>query len=129
MSQIDFTESEKEIYVYFADGLFNSISKFTSSPKFIYNIEEIRKSLEKIVKISSLEPYVQRNNEVILCFVNASFSYKQKNIISSKKLIDFYKMFVNLKDSKKNIVIDSIIARLKNVPVEIQIDPFENLPF
>lgn len=129
MSQIDFTEYEKEIYMHFADGLYNSIHKFTSKPEFKYNIEEICKSLEKIAKISSLESYVQRNNEVILCFVKASFSYKQKNTIQSNNLIDFYKMFVDLTTSKKNIVIDAIIARLKNVPIEIQTDPYEDLPF
>ncbi len=89
-SQIDFTDDEKSIYIAFADEMYDSISKFTSTPEFKYDIEEIRVSLEKIVKISSLEYYVQRNNDVISCFVKASFRYKQKNLIESESRLNFF---------------------------------------
>ena len=128
-NQIDFTNDEKSVYIAFADGLYDSISKFTSTPVFKYDIEDIRVSLEKIVKISSLEYYVQRNNEVISCFVNASFKYNPKKIIESNALINFYRLLVDSNNSKKNIIVNSIIARLKNVPVEIEVNPFEDLPF
>lgn len=128
-NQIDFTDDEKSIYIAFADGLYDSISKFTSTPEFKYDIEDIRISLEKIVKISSLEYYVQRNNEVISCFVSASFKYSPKKIIKSNALINFYRLLVDSNNSKKNIIVNSIIARLKNVPVEIEVDSFEDLPF
>lgn len=128
-SQIDFTDDEKSIYIAFADGLYNSISKFTSTPEFKYDTEDIRVSLEKIVKISSLEYYVQRNNDVISCFVSASFKYRPKKIIKSDALINFYRLLVDSNNSKKNIIVNSIIARLKNVPVEIEVDPFDDLPF
>ena len=65
-----FDNNQKECYMAFADGLFNSITKFNSEPVFKYNIDEIRLSLEKVVKISSLEIYVQCNNDVINCFVD-----------------------------------------------------------
>lgn len=128
-SQIDFTDDEKSIYIAFADGLYDSISKFTSTPEFKYDTENIRVSLEKIVKISSLEYYVQRNNDVISCFVSASFKYRPKKIIKSDALINFYRLLVDSNNSKKNIIVNSIIARLKNVPVEIEVDPFDDLPF
>lgn len=128
-SQIDFTDDEKSIYIAFADGLYDSISKFTSTPEFKYDTEDIRVSLEKIVKISSLEYYVQRNNDVISCFVSASFKYRPKKIIKSDALINFYRLLVDSNNSKKNIIVNSIIARLKNVPVEIEVDPFDDLPF
>ncbi|HIR74300.1 TPA: protein kinase family protein [Candidatus Ventrenecus avicola] len=128
-SQIDFTDNEKSIYIAFADGLYDSILKFTSSPEFKYDIEEIRILLEKIVKISSLEYYVQRNDDVISCFVSTSFRYTRKCIIESETLINFYRLFVNSNNFKKSIIVDSIIARLKNVPVEIELDPFADLPF
>lgn len=128
-SKIMFNESEKKCYLAFADGLFNSISKFKSEPEFIYNVEEVRISLEKIVKISSLETYVQRNNDVISCFVNASFRYKKKEIIKSSELINFYRFFVDADDSKKRIIVDSIIARLKNIPLESESDQYDDLPF
>lgn len=128
-NQIDFTDDEKSIYIAFADGLYDSISKFTSTPEFKYDTEDIRVSLEKIVKISSLEYYVQRNNDVISCFVSASFKYRPKKIIKSDALINFYRLLVDSNNSKKNIIVNSIIARLKNVPVEIEVDPFDDLPF
>ena len=128
-NQIDFTDVEKIIFIVFADGLYDSISKFTSTPEFKYDIEDIRISLERIVKISSLEYYVQRNNEVISCFVSASFKYSPKKIIESDALINFYRLLVDSTNSKRNIIVNSIIARLKNVPVEIEVDPFDDLPF
>jgi len=128
-SQILFSEEDRDTYIAFADGLEKSITKFTSVPEFKYNLEEIRLSLEKVVKVSSLEYYVQRNSEVITCFVNAYFTYKNRNNISSNELINFYRLFVNSDSTKKRIIIDSIISRLKKVPVEIETDPFEDLPF
>ena len=128
-NQIDFTDDEKSIYITFADGLYDSITKFTSTPEFNYDIEDIRISLEKIVKISSLEYYVQRNNEVISCFVSASFKYNSRKTMESRALINFYRLLVDSNNSKKNIIINSIIARLKNVPIEIEVIPFEDLPF
>ena len=127
LNQIDFTDDEKNIYNAFADELYNSIVKFTSKPEYKYDVEEIKNALENIVKISSLEYYVQRNNDVISCFVNACFRYKRKSLIESKVLIDFYELFVNSNFTKKSIIVNSIIARLKNVPIEIGL--FDDLPF
>lgn len=125
-----FDNNQKECYMAFADGLFNSITKFNSEPVFKYNIDEIRLSLEKVVKISSLEIYVQCNNDVINCFVDGAFTYKTKQIITTESLINFYRFFVNSDSVKKSIIVDTIIARLKKVPIideKFKID--DELPF
>lgn len=129
LKQVDFNENEKEIYIEFANSLYNSIVKFTSEPKFKYNPKEIRENLEKVVRISSLEKYVQRNNDVISCFVNAGIRYKVSHTITSKVLIDFYKLFINSDLTKKSIIIDSIIARLKNVKIDYPSILDDDLPF
>lgn len=118
LKQINFSDTEKNVYFEFAKCLYNSIVKFTSNPEFIYNAEEIRDSLEKVVRISALEKYVQRNNDVIYCFVNAGIIYKTTHTITSDSLINFYKLFISSDLTKKNIIIDSIIARMKNIEVE-----------
>lgn len=129
-NQISFTKDEKSKYLIFADSLFNSIIKFNSTPKFKTNSDDIRIALEKIVKVSSLEKYVQRNNDVISCFVEASFKYRTKEIIKSETIIDFYSLFMNSDEIKKGIIITSIIARLQNIPVELIPDfDIEDLPF
>lgn len=130
LTQISFTEDEKNKYLNFANALFNSIVKFNSTPLFKTNSDDIRIMLEKIVKVSSLEKYVQRNNDVISCFVDASFRYRTKETIKSETIIDFYSLFVNSDEIKKNIIINSIIARLQNIPVELipEINT-DNLPF
>lgn len=129
LKQVDFNENEKEIYIEFANSLYNSIVKFTSEPEFKYNPKEIRENLEKVVRISSLEKYVQRNNDVISCFVNAGIRYKVSHTITSKVLIDFYKLFINSDLTKKSIIIDSIIARLKNVKIDYPSILDDDLPF
>lgn len=126
--QISFTEEEKEIYSGFADELCSAIVKFTSEPIFTADFEKIRTSLEKNVRVSSLENYVQNNNEVILSFVNATFRYRTNRIIKSVHLIDFYKLLMNSNDTKRNVIIDTIIARLRAIPVEINYED-DDLPF
>ena len=128
-NQIDFTDEEKKVYITFADELYDSILKFTSTPEFKYDIEEISISLKKIAMNSSLEYYIQRNNEVISCFVTANYKYSIKEKIESASLINFYKLFFKSNNSKKNIIVNSIITRLKKVPVEVDHILFDDLPF
>ncbi|MBQ9313685.1 MAG: protein kinase family protein [Clostridia bacterium] len=127
-TQISFSEEEKETYSNFADDLCNSIVKFTSEPIFVMDFEKVRTALEKIIRVSSLETYVQNNNDVILSFVTATFRYKTSNIIKSVHLINFYKLLMNSNTTKRNIIIDSIAARLKAIHVEIALED-DDLPF
>lgn len=129
LKQINFSDTEKNVYFEFAKCLYNSIVKFTSNPEFIYNAEEIRASLEKVVRISALEKYVQRNQDVISSFVNAGFRYKVSNTITSEVLVNFYKLFINSDLTKKSIIIDSIIARLKNIKIDYPSILDDDLPF
>lgn len=130
LSQISFSDSDRELYQNFADDLHNSISKFITNPTFINDLEKIRTSLEKIVRISSLEKYVQNNNDVISCFVETGYRYKTKKTIETEHLIGFYRLLVNSIESRKKIIIDSIIARLRSIPIEIESAyDEEELPF
>ena len=92
------------------------------------DFEKVRTALEKIIRVSSLETYVQNNNDVILSFVTATFRYKTSNIIKSVHLINFYKLLMNSNTTKRNIIIDSIAARLKAIHVEIALED-DDLPF
>lgn len=127
-TQISFSEEDKEIYRNFADNLYNAIVKFNSEPKFNTDYSDIRANLEKIVRVSSLETYVQNNNDIISVFVNGSYRYKRGSIVESSHLVDFYKLLVYSNDSRRSIIIDSICARLRSIDVDIKEDD-DDLPF
>ena len=128
-TQISFSEDDKYNYSNFADGLCDSLVKYTTQPDFITDYERIRISLERIVRISSLETYVQNNNDVISSFVDTSFRYSTRKTIKSIDLINFYKLLISSNKTKRSIIIDSIISRLKTFPVENDYDKDDDLPF
>lgn len=129
LSQVSFNEEDKIIYINFAEELSDAVVKFTSPIKFVTEPEKIRASLEKIVRISSLEEYVQNNKEIISSFVDSSYRYKTSNrIFKTSHLIDFYKLFIKSNEVRKKIIIDSIFCRLRSKPVEVELYDDE-LPF
>lgn len=54
---------------------------------------------------------------------------KKKKMMETKDLLKFYKLLVNSSDVRKKIIIDSIITRLRSIPVEIKNTYNDDLPF
>ena len=129
LSQISFSDFDRDVYINFASDLFNAISHFTSNPVFLNEPEVVLSKLGKIVRVSSLEKFVQNNVDLISCFVDSSFSYKLSKNVKTENLINFYKLLINSNTVKKRIIIDSIIARLRSVPVKPRKIDDELLPF
>ncbi len=132
LTEIDFSDYDREVYQNFADELMRTISKFSSEPRFITNIDKIRKSMENEVRVSSLESHVQNNDSIISIFVNSGYSYWPYKYIQSKSLLEFYRLFIQSSYSRQEIIVNSIIGRLKQVKVEINESDFisdDDLPF
>ena len=67
---------------------------------------------------------------LLIVLLMGAFTYKTKQIITTESLINFYRFFVNSDSVKKSIIVDTIIARLKKVPIideKFKID--DELPF
>lgn len=122
----DFSSEDKEIYCSFADSLVSIIGKFTASPIFEEKGETIIKSIEGIISNCGIEVLLQDNRILLECFISTRnftcYPHKRVYIDTIKK---FYLLFKRLPNNKRDVVIRSILSRLKTVKVEIK----DDLPF
>lgn len=126
-SNINFSDSEKEIYIKFADCLTSSISKFTDKP-LIFSNEEIISKLKKYLKSQSLENIIQSNSELIQCFTNSNFIYYNKQNINTSIVQKFLEFLLTQTQDRRDIIFDNLKIRLFNIKVEFDFSS-NDLPF
>ncbi|HBE80727.1 MAG TPA: serine/threonine protein kinase [Firmicutes bacterium] len=122
---IKFTDFEKDIYGKFALALSNHLSKYDGEPKFEFNSDIVIEKLEKLLMESSLEKYIQDNSKLIGCFVLGVYSYYPNKNIEVDVIIEFYKLIKSKPNHLRNIIMNNIITRLKDIPIEVA----DELPF
>lgn len=125
-NQIDFSPSEIDTYRNFSKSLSDSIANYLESPIFITEFEKIYSKLEKIVISSALEENIQNNQELISTFISGKFKYYPKWKIPVKYVKNFYELLSKSDNTKRKIVIDNLISRLKSIKVEHE---YDDLPF
>lgn len=123
---IDFNEEEKDIYLRFADSVSNSINYYTSDFTPCEDVDNILKNLKEVIKKNSLEKYIQRNADVIRCFVINGYSYNYRTNISTDSVKEFFNLLSTASESRQQIILDNIKNRLQRKPVKIDDD---DLPF
>lgn len=125
--KIDFNNDEKKIYKTFSNQIYDSLTKFNGSVDYNNDINKIMNDLEHVITSNSLEDLIQGNDNVISCFVKSSYTYKRENIITYLNVLEFYKLMIRMSDSKKEIIIENLQAKLSNRSVEYSSE--EDLPF
>jgi serine/threonine-protein kinase len=125
IGKIDFSESEKEIYISFANELSRKITKFNDRFSPINDIHTIISMLASLVKDSALEKYIQANDRFINCFISGSYTYNTVRDIEVECVKQFYEFFISLNSFKQKIVLDNVYNRLSLIRVEIT----DELPF
>lgn len=125
-NELKFTSEEMLIYSDFADALYHKISEYNSTYKPVKDIEMIIKNLSSILRRNSLETYIQNNAELIMCFINNTFSYYSATDILKEIVEKFYNWLVSLPEEKQVNVIENINTRLSNIK---QKKEDEELPF
>lgn len=123
--EIDFSEQEKEIYMSFAEELTNHISKFYEKCIPIENMETIISNLADVIKKNSLEKYIQKNSDLINCFVENNYTYNTRCNIEVLMVKKFYRFLIGLPKNKQKNVMDNINTRLSKIKVEV----LDDLPF
>lgn len=126
VDEIDFTKEQKNIYLRFADKLYNSVVVFYNEYEPINDIYITLNKLAEIIRNSSLEEYIQNVDKLIFCFISGGFKYTSKLHIEVDCVVEFYKLIKNLNTRKQKIVLDNIYTRLSKIEVEIEDD---SLPF
>ncbi|OMD77807.1 MULTISPECIES: protein kinase family protein [Paenibacillus] len=125
MSEINFSNKEKETYKHFADALVSHISNYYDKYDPINDIEITLNKLGTLIRNSSLEIFVQDNAQLIRCFIKGGYSFNKKCDISVNHVKDFYHFLLRLEPYKQKIVLDNIHTRLASIKIIID----DDLPF
>ncbi|MCY6370661.1 protein kinase family protein [Clostridium ganghwense] len=124
--EIDFTDTEKSIYVSFTDKLISHMNFMIDKFIPVTEPEEVVNSLEKVIKDSLIEDILQDNSRLIACFINNDYNYTTSKDINVKIIRDFYSFFKKLTKTKQKIVLSNINTRLKVVKIKYNDD---EIPF
>lgn len=122
--EIDFSDSEKEIYLNFANSLEGKIKKYNDKPNFITDSDEITKRLSTIIKNHSLEHFIQDNSNLISIFIEAPYTYNTSKNISVDIVKEFFQFYCNLDYFKQQIVLNNLYSRLSTIKIEYEDDGF-----
>lgn len=126
LSEMKFSPGEKEIYQRFSEKLYSKINHFTSSFEPESNTKTIIDSLANVIRKNALETFIQGNETFINVFIHGGYSYNTVQDIEVEKIKDFYKMLINLHDTKKRVVIDNIYTKLNTIKFMVYED---DIPF
>ncbi|MBU3130280.1 protein kinase family protein [Clostridium tagluense] len=126
LSEMKFSPGEKEIYQRFSEELYSKINHFTSSFEPVNNTKAIIDSLANVIRKNTLETFIQGNNTLINVFIHGGYNYNSVQDIEVEKVKDFYKMLINLPDTKKKVVVDNIYTKLNTIKFMIDDD---DIPF
>ena len=122
--EIDFSDSEKEIYLNFAKKLEEKIKKYKDRPNFITDSDEITKRLNNVIKNHSLEDFIQNNSNLIDVFVEGLYLYNPYKNISIDIVKDFFQFYCDLDSLKQQIVLNNLYSRLSSIEIEYSDDGF-----
>lgn len=122
--EINFSDSEKEIYLNFANSLEGKIKKYNNKPSFVTDSDEITKRLNNVIKNHSLEDFIQNNSNLIDVFVEGLYLYNPYKNISIDIVKDFFQFYCNLDSLKQQIVLNNLYSRLSSIEIEYSDDGF-----
>lgn len=129
LSEIDFSDDEKECYRNFADDLISHISEFYDHYTPVCDFSIVISRLAELIRVSSLEKILQDNSGLISCFISNGYSYNPKKEIKVNNIINFYKWVISLPINKRKIVFDNIYNRLSKINIIIRNAEDDDLPF
>ncbi|MBU7435852.1 protein kinase family protein [Paraburkholderia fungorum] len=108
----NFTQSEKEIYRTFADGLSSIVSSVEEDAKYYTTPSTILTSLETAYKKVMLEESIPDPSLVPRCLVNGGYKYMKAHRFQVSTLKKFIDMFRKCSSEKQGIIISNLHARL-----------------
>ena len=119
-----FNDNEREIYIKFSNDLYNHIAELSTSIQR-KNINIIIERLQKVLRNSMLDEFIQSVNDLIHCFTDEFATYYSNRDIEYKTVENFYKLLISLPNDKQEIVIDNLYTKLSNLSIKKD----DDLPF
>lgn len=119
-----FNDKDRDIYIKFANGLYDHIAELSTSIQR-KSIDTIIKRLQKVLRNSMLDEFIQSVDDLIHCFTDEFATYYSRRDIEYKTVADFYKLLMTLPNDKKEIVLDNLYTKLSNLKIKKD----DDLPF
>ena len=124
---INFSESQKEVYQVFASDVCNILCNIKDSMLLERDISVIIENLRIILRDNSLEKYMSHPDKLVSCFLKSNFTYYNRSILVDNIKI-FYDFFVAQSNSYKEIILNNLYGRIGSKPI-IDSTSYEGLPF
>lgn len=118
-TNMEITQSDKDIYQIFANHLYYTLSKFTSERKFNRDVDDFIQKIEQILQDNYFENEIQNNSDLLGSIITAGYRYKTKNLISCDNVKLFLAWFKKSTQQSQQLILNNIILKLSTIPVEI----------
>ena len=128
--EIEFNDSELEIYREFSGSLANSVTKINYDCKYFEDSELIQKKLEDCYRAVMLEEYLPSSSVVTRCFLNGTYYYNKNNYFPVHEVKGFIELIRSCSKDKKNIIINNLCSKLD--AIERYSEPsvnYDDVPF
>ena len=123
---LDISEEDKKIYHSFVDGLYKSLTRYTSEQQFNTSPETFCEELQRALKNNIFEKYIQKNEDVISSVVSCPYKYDNSIDIPCEAVKDFLTWYERYNSETKKIILQNIISKLSTIETLISSD---DLPF
>lgn len=123
---LNISEEDKKIYHSFVDGLYKSLTQYTSEHQFNTSPETFCEKLQKALQNNIFEEYIQKNSDVISSVVSCSYRYDNGVGIPCEAVKAFLTWYESYDIETKELILQNIISKLSTIAVAI---PDDELPF
>lgn len=126
--ELKYSDKELKIYRDFSDELYNNIRYFHSPMLVEKDPDIIKIMLESVLYKNALEEYIQKNNDLINCFLKNGYNYTNASTIEVSIVKDFYELFNKISRKKKENILENLYNKLSRINVKVK-DDDDDLPF
>ncbi len=112
---LDFSDDEIAVYRAFSDALHEIVTKVEHNAKYNQDVDEIVRRLEEVYKSTMLEKNVPHNPVLIGCFLSGSYYYSRHDRFAVSVLKEFLILFRKCSQSRQNIILANLKAKLDTV--------------
>jgi len=111
----EFSDHDIAAYRAFSDALDGILIKVEHNPKYNQDVDDIVRKLDDVYKSTMLEKSIPHNPMVIRCFLSSSFYYHRHSLFPVSVLKDFLILFRACSQSRQNIILANLSAKLDAV--------------
>lgn len=131
--EIEFSEHELTAYREFSDALNKYISKIQHGATYKDDASKIQRELEGVYRNTMLETLVPEPNEVVICFLNGSYYFRNRANFPVSALRAFLHLLKSSSIEKKRIILANLNTKMNAITrykePDLEPDEEDDIPF